>query len=365
VWSLVALLLSVRDDRPGVEAISLMKKTGRFSDMRQVRLVTCILVLGAVLSFTPLGSAQTPTFATIDPAGAGNVWAGGITSSAAISCDANHEGQLADQQGQARQQQGQVQQQQEDQCDDAAGGAPPGAAAMEVVGYYSLGVISPGNSYRWNGTTYTPLAVPGALATYASGINGAGHVVGSYSDALGTHGFLMVGTAITTIDAPGAASTFATGINTSDQIVGHYYDWGFTPHGFVYSGGVFTPVDFPGVTLGTFPTGINSLGQTVGYYYSLTGLYQGWVRTGTSMVQVSITGALEAKVNGINASGEVVGEFRDAAGWHGFRLASGLLTVVNVPGAGYTAVNGINDRGEISGEYKPVLSPRQLGFKMP
>jgi hypothetical protein len=47
--------------------------------------------------------------------------------------------------------------------------------------------------------------------------------VGSYSGATGgPHGFLYSGGSFTPIDVPGSTDTFANGINASGQIVGRY-----------------------------------------------------------------------------------------------------------------------------------------------
>jgi len=45
------------------------------------------------------------------------------------------------------------------------------------------------HGFIYDGTTYTTLDVPGAISTYAWGIDG-GNIVGVYSDDSGTHGFL-------------------------------------------------------------------------------------------------------------------------------------------------------------------------------
>jgi probable HAF family extracellular repeat protein len=60
---------------------------------------------------------------------------------------------------------------------------------------------------------YTTLDVPGALRTYANGINASGQIVGYYVDAGGTyHGFLLdVDGSYTTIDPPAARETNANG----------------------------------------------------------------------------------------------------------------------------------------------------------
>jgi len=73
----------------------------------------------------------------------------------------------------------------------------------------------------------------------------------------------------TTIDEPSSRTGFnhAVGINGAGQIVGDYTDitHGAT-HGFLYSGGAYTTLDDPLANQGTFATGINSADQIVGYY---------------------------------------------------------------------------------------------------
>jgi hypothetical protein len=49
--------------------------------------------------------------------------------------------------------------------------------------------------------------VPGGFNTVAHGINAAGQIVGSYSDAGGTYGFLLDHGSYTKLDVPGAAYT--------------------------------------------------------------------------------------------------------------------------------------------------------------
>jgi uncharacterized membrane protein len=47
-----------------------------------------------------------------------------------------------------------------------------------------------------------------------------------------------------------------------------------------------------------------------------------------------------------------VGEYRDAAGIHGFLLDKGSYTTLDVPGAIWTGASGINDSGQIVGSYE-------------
>src|SRR5690348_12647914 len=68
--------------------------------------------------------------------------------------------------------------------------------------------------------TFTTIDVPGA-PTNSTGINDTGQIVGTFSDAAGTHGYLLSGGTFTTIDVPGAP-TNSTGINAMGQIVGSF-----------------------------------------------------------------------------------------------------------------------------------------------
>src|SRR5262245_17627252 len=123
--------------------------------------------------------------------------------------------------------------------------------------------------------TYTTLIDPSSLlgSTDAYGINNAGQVVGYYFDSQGkNHGFLYSGGSYTTIDYqpvfpdPAVDDTYALGINDAGQIVEKYTDG--RDHGFLYSNGTFTTIDDPlGSPLGrNVARGINKAGQIVGYY---------------------------------------------------------------------------------------------------
>lgn len=78
----------------------------------------------------------------------------------------------------------------------------------------------------------------GPGSTEAWGINDLDHIVGSYRDATGDHGFFYdagSGTYLTLTDPSGPQRTFARGINSSDQIVGYYLDAGSNFHAFFQS----------------------------------------------------------------------------------------------------------------------------------
>ena len=94
--------------------------------------------------------------------------------------------------------------------------------------------------YLQNGTYYT-LKYPGAVNTWAWGINFYNQIAGQYEDAGGNfHGFILTnptaGSAVRvwqSIDISGAVSTKLTGINNHQWISGSYVDTAGNTHGFV------------------------------------------------------------------------------------------------------------------------------------
>jgi uncharacterized membrane protein len=75
-------------------------------------------------------------------------------------------------------------------------------------------------------------------------------------------------------------------------------------------------------------------------------------------------GASFTNARAINASGTIVGIFRDAAQRsHGFVLESGVFTRFDYPGAIFTRLSGINARGDIVGDFQDAVG-RTHGFLM-
>jgi probable HAF family extracellular repeat protein len=109
-------------------------------------------------------------------------------------------------------------------------------------------------------------------------MNATGQIVGSYTNATGTHGFVLSGGIdYTTLDDPVAAfgNTIARGINTTGMIVGYYKDVSNDFHGFLYFNGLYAPIDDPLATTSTQAFGINAAGQIVGVYVNATGPHGG------------------------------------------------------------------------------------------
>jgi probable HAF family extracellular repeat protein len=129
-------------------------------------------------------------------------------------------------------------------------------------------------NYRFTTIDYPGAAPPSpAGTTTVHAVNAAGQMVGEYLDASNkTHGFLWSKGVYTSIDYPGSTYTIANSINDSGQIVGTYVNGSgpiLTNHGFLWSGGVYTSLDYPGAEL-TEANGISADGAVVGDYVDPT-----------------------------------------------------------------------------------------------
>ena len=159
----------------------------------------------------------------------------------------------------------------------------PGAAQSLVFdsdGTTAVGafVFDPGSgtsratAFTFAGGVYQILTVPSSNASIATGINGAGLIVGVHEDLAGVaHGFAKSGGTFSNVDFPGATWTQAIGVNDAGQIVGDYLDAASVEHGFVSSAGTFTAINFPGAT-STAAAGINAAGDIVGVLVGCNGL---------------------------------------------------------------------------------------------
>jgi probable HAF family extracellular repeat protein len=146
-----------------------------------------------------------------------------------------------------------------------------------------------------------------------------------------------------TIDYPGALASYANGINSSGDIVGLWLASldGFGQRAFLQSGGVFTTL------LGASAFGINNNGVIVGS----NGGSGSFIYDNGNYQMLCIPSAF-TQATGINDSGEIVGSYRNNANvTHGFLYKGGAFTTINVPGANFTVINGINNKGQMVGEY--------------
>ncbi|MBE7414454.1 MAG: hypothetical protein HS130_04155 [Deltaproteobacteria bacterium] len=244
---------------------------------------------------------------------------------------------------------------------------------------------------------FTTIEVPGALWTSANGINNLGHIVGTYSDGTGSHGFLYDGTGYLTIDYPGSGgNTGIKDINDSGKMVGEYNN-GHKYQNFILDGRDFSTYSFPGNTE-TSINGLNDAGVAAGGYYdwptnSSNGvLYEksakvvfpnttifmdvndsgqmvgydpdfwiSYLYDGKDLSQIIFGDSpygVDIWARSINDSGYVVGSYME--GGFLFDSANGRVSTINYPGAAYSGLSGINDLGYLVGSY--TFNERGYGF---
>lgn len=261
---------------------------------------------------------------------------------------------------------------------------------------------------RVTGFTFTTITVPNATETFASGINAGGDIVGSYSDANGTHGFLLRRGVFTPIDYPGAVLTEARGISPDGEIVGTYRmpgEFGWSYHGFLLTkAGEFVPLDYPGKA-NTMPQRILPDGTVLGCHHGerfagmagvimgrsgysetdatmsmhngatpdlrrIAGLYtnmmerrtEGYVIDDGVFKPLLVPGSNRTRAWDVSPQGEVVGDYRIGSVNHGFLLRGEAYIPIDVPDAAHTWASGINARGDVVGFYLDGATRTFHGF---
>jgi probable HAF family extracellular repeat protein len=175
--------------------------------------------------------------------------------------------------------------------DPLVGGAPKVNQLLGLnqhgiaVGFYN-GKKGNSHAYEYNQATakFTPIVVPGAVNTIATGINDHGDVVGIATTLSSTFGFLLKGGHLTEFEVPGSTNTQPFGVNNADEIVGAYFGGAGVMHGFTVTTptaiATFRRVDDPnGVAGSTLVNGVNNLGQLVGFSTDAAGNTNGFLAT--------------------------------------------------------------------------------------
>jgi uncharacterized membrane protein len=224
----------------------------------------------------------------------------------------------------------------------------------------------------WGLFDVTPIDIPGATETVATGINNMGVIVGSFTDATGTHAFQKAGVSVSTFDVPGALRTEAFGINDAFQVVGRFTTHDPTgtsivSHGFLRSGGLTLTINVPDAS-STEARGINNDGAIVGFFTLPNGNTGGFIIAvgdvltgGTPLVILHPSSAL-TKLYGLSNSlpgGEVNAVGDSEAGafvWSiSLRFVAQPFLDFDVTGAIITLAAGVNTQGQIVGGYLDPL----------
>jgi hypothetical protein len=244
----------------------------------------------------------------------------------------------------------------------------------QIAGYY-FGSNNYFYGFSLSSGAFSSISVPGSLNTYAFGISDSGQIVGSY-DATSSGNFIITGFiddggALTGIAVPGNPRTEPAAISSDGTyIVGGYRNIVCCPsnQGFVYTGGAFTTIDYPGA-IATVATGVNRNGTIVGWYVDSGGNMHGFVDDGGAFTSLDFPGAASSAAAGINDSGTIVGsyggptiydsqfDFYFFTGNNGFVYSGGLFNSLNMPtGSTFGRLAGINNNGAIVGYYLDAAS---------
>jgi probable HAF family extracellular repeat protein len=239
----------------------------------------------------------------------------------------------------------------------------------EVVGFYFDAAGTQHGFLFSNKDGFKTIDVPSAVATGLLGINDSHDIVGGWLDDSGIlHGVLIHGEKLIPINFPGGVDTVAEGINNAGDIVGGY-DFGdqSTNIGFVYKKGQFTSLQDPSATPSqTVALGINTEGRIVGSYTDPLGQLHGFLLLDGKYSTIDPPDALVgSEANGINSVGQSVGQYFNRSvllSCQGYVLSHGQYQTVDFAGAAITTLQGVNDQGQLVGDYRIVLSQPAHGF---
>jgi hypothetical protein len=223
--------------------------------------------------------------------------------------------------------------------------------------------------------TYTNFDVPGSTRVIPEGVNNTGQTTGWWSDSAGlNHSFLFQPNGVvTTFDASLGQDTIALSINGPGKIVGYYTGTDKLWHGFLRNlAGEFTTINAPGAgCLGTWALSIDDSGEIAGGYWDSGCESHGFILDSLgNYTTFDIPGNTEVSNTSLNQSGEVAGSYYSTTGNasapHGFTrdTLGNIVTFDAVAGAYYTVVAGVNASGQIGGEYDPAMnSPSSPYFR--
>jgi uncharacterized membrane protein len=176
---------------------------------------------------------------------------------------------------------------------------------------------------------FTSFDPPGSLFTNATGINERGDIVGRYCTLavcrpVGNgdfHGFLYRDGEFTTLDVPGGTETDAYKPQANGTVLGGFVQSGVEKL-FLYRDGEFSPFALPnGKNVTLDDGGINSRGDIVGTYCDAPGICligssttHGFLWSDGELTTIDYPGARATSALGFNERGDIAGGYIDANG---------------------------------------------------
>jgi uncharacterized membrane protein len=200
--------------------------------------------------------------------------------------------------------------------------------AEEIVGHCHYQDGRGSLCFRRVRGNFVNFSIPNSSQTYVRDLDAAGHILGQYFDNAGkSHGYVLMGDghfdeiAFDEIAFPNATITVPTGMYDLQTIVGSYTKQEITPpqpfwEGFLLKGGNYTPFNVPGA-LGTRPQAVNVNGDILGLYTDSANSDHIFVYSGGNFATIDFPG-VELSVYSMNESGQFVGGTVDHGGNLGF-----------------------------------------------
>jgi probable HAF family extracellular repeat protein len=203
----------------------------------------------------------------------------------------------------------------------------PGATSTAAFGLNDVGQIvgsnSPGEgAFLYDVATqkFTEIMYPGAKVTFPIAINNAGTIVGTEDATNGIeNGFELIGSTYTKLQPPNVFQSTLAGITDSGEVLGAAYGVDGPETNFLFDRGKYKRL-----TLASVPSavlyGVNPSGtEFVGFFELQSGAQEGFLYQGGNFQKLRFPGSSHTYPSGINSAGIVVGTFTDSDGnLHGF-----------------------------------------------
>ncbi len=224
-----------------------------------------------------------------------------------------------------------------------------------VVGYTYDPAQNTEGFIRYPDGSFKLYKAPNSAGTQLSRRNAQGVSVGTYWDATSAHhkhGIVVYSSSSATVNYPGAIDTYARGINKWGSIVGVYLDSSNNFQGFELKNGKYTKIHYPG-SLWTNAGSINDNGVIVGSYTNQsTGYSHGFIlKNGVYQTLDNPKGVGGGTyLDDINSSGAIVGDYFPNENPQGFIYINGVFKDIKAPGGYATTTSGTNEYGYVTGE---------------
>lgn len=224
-----------------------------------------------------------------------------------------------------------------------------------VVGYVAESGNCSQGFVRYSNGGASLYTAPNSTATTIMRRSGAGVDVGFYTPkgTIYPKGFVASGSGFQSVIYPGATATYLTGINKRGSIVGYWMDINGFFHGFELQNGKFFSITYPG-SYETLPSAINDNDMIAGTYYMTNpsgapGPGQGFTELKGSYQAIFMPNGDAIQLSDISNTGDIIGADVQGTVPRAFFYKSGVFKFIAVPKASFTAANGINASDVIVG----------------